>query len=359
VADTKFGWLISAAGITGTFAALGYVVRAAQEDLLGVSTYDPNRAGYFLAAGDFIRQTVFLLLNWPTLVAVCLTSLIISVLEIGRRRTRFVQERQSLLAIALVIACSAHLAVFVLPTGPINNVLFSSVCLKDRIFEIPSLMAGRTQTVWTNVVCSRTVKEIVPGCGGRAPEEYTSDLRDTYVWAVLSALLLWMTGWRILGLSKPGAAVPLKWWSIIPSDWSRALLIVSLITISFGISYLYGKTIRSTEFPVVAVDFAKDSVVAGRNGVGAPMAKRNSSSQQLTEESATEAMSTKTGEAPRKFYMLSDNGQTTVLYEPKNDVTWFVRNSAITAERMSSTYDLVRERISFAADKCSQKEPVQ
>ena len=150
--NDRLGWLVGAAGLTGSLIALGYVVRIAQADLLGVSTYDPERAGYLLAAGDLIIHGIISLLDWPALVALIVGILLVLALEFGRRRSPRFYAARSFLSLAVVLFCAGHLLFFVLPTFPIRNLLFQSVCL-DRQFEVSPVVHWRTEAVWKQVIC--------------------------------------------------------------------------------------------------------------------------------------------------------------------------------------------------------------
>jgi hypothetical protein len=304
------GLLLSAAGLTGGLVGLGYTVRFAQGDLLGVSTYDPERAGYLLAAGDLIVHTFFLMLNWPTLVALLVGSVLVAALAFIKQSWTAAGSRRDYLALVLVALCATHLTFFVLPVVQINNLLFDKVCT-DRYAAVSRLIKWRTEGVWKNIVCSATNQYVVPSCGKQAPAAYREALDYSYTAAVLIGGILCAVGWGVFSWDLPeqGTTETLALW-----EWSRFLLALSLLLVVVGCAYLYGKTVQSTHFPRAKIIFAKD-VLVGKQA----------------EESS--------------FFVIGETDQKTTLFDPDADVLWFARNSAVDIEKPNELPDLLGARV--------------
>ncbi|HLM82219.1 MAG TPA: hypothetical protein VK302_16570 [Terriglobales bacterium] len=333
----RFGWLLGAAGLTGVLIALGYVVRAAQSDLLGVSTYDPERAGYLLAAGDLILNTLLSLLDWPALVALIVGVVLVGAIELGRSRSPRFRAARSLLGLGVGSLCAVHLLFFTLPTAPISDLLIpsESVCL-GRQFDVSRVYRWRTDEVWKQVLCSKVSDATLPECSNRAPQEYRRDLELTFTTAVLAASLLWVAGWRILYFEPPQSEIGPKWWGVIPWEWSRTLLMIGLLLVLFGLAYQYGKTVKSTIALVAEVDFEEGA--ASKTSGASP------------EEQQT-----------RSFLVVADSGTSTILYDVDihKERVWIVRDTAIRIERVSSLEDVLKRRIGIHRSSCTQEVPVQ
>jgi len=327
----RIGLLLGAAGLTGVLVALGYIVRVAQGDLLGVSTYDPDRAGYFLAAGDLIIHTLLSLLDWPALIALIVGLALICAIELTRVWRPQFQDARSLIALGVGSLCAAHLFFFALPTIPINNLLFQSIC-PDRHFEVSKAYELRTEEVWKQVLCSRVSSATLPECGTRSPQKYRRDLELTFTIAVLTAGLLWVVGWRIFCFKPIRSETRLTWWSIVPWDWSRTVLATLLFLMLFGLAYQYGKTAKSTLFPVAQVEF-----------------------EQITNPSLSEPSPVR--QQPSDFLLVSDNGTNSILYniDPTNERVWVVRDTAIKLERISSLEDILKRRIGLNRNSCANE----
>jgi len=320
----RFGWLLAATGLTGTLIALGYVVRVAQADLLGVSTYDPERGGYLLAAGDLITHSVLLLLNWQTMVALLTAVAVVVGIQQCMRKPRF-RDMRSFLALGVGILCALHLLFFALPTTPIKNVLFTSVCL-NRSFDVSGVFRWRTEEVWKQVLCSRVSKYNLASCGNPSPQIYRHELDNTFTIAVLTAILLWVAGWHILRFVENASIER----SLILWEFSRTVLITLLLALLFGLAYQYGKVVRPTEFPSAEVNFADDAALK-------------------PSESCDD-------EPLNSFILVSDNGTDTILYRRNKcqERVWIVRNTDITIHKISALDDPLTVRIGFHQNTCNQ-----
>jgi hypothetical protein len=328
--DNRFGWLLGAAGITGVLIALGYIVREAQGDLLGVSTYDPERAGYFLAAADLITHTILSLLDWPALVALVVGIALVAAVELGRSRSPRFQAARSWLALGVTCLCALHVLFFALPITPISNLLFLDVSL-DRQFDASRIYEWRTEEVWKQVICSGVSQSALKDCGNRAPQDFRRDLEFAFSAAVAIAGLLWTLAWRILCFDPPLTEDAPKWRSIMPWEWSRTLLITLLCLTLFGLAYQYGKTAKSRNFPDAEVDFEDATAPKPSPPFAAP-------------EGSTPP--TSAGQAPT-FLIVADNGTSTILYntDPHHERVWVVRDTDIRSERISSLKDILRIHI--------------
>jgi hypothetical protein len=312
---------------------LGYVVREAQGDLLGVSTYDPERAGYFLAAADLITHTILSLLDWPALVALLAGIVVVTAIELGRSRSSYFRAVRSWLALGVAGLSGVHILFFALPVIPVSNLLFLNVNL-NRQFDVSRIYEWRTEEVWKQVICSSVSNATLSDCGGRAPQEYRHDLELAFGTSVAIVGLLWTAGWRILCLDSPPIAAGPKWCSVMPWEWSRTLLITLLCLTLFGLAYQYGKTAKSTTFPDAEVDF---------------------------EDAAPTAPSTPAGveERSRSFLIVADNGTITILYDtnPQRERIWFVRDATIKSIRISSLDDILKRHVEIQAGLHSPEVP--
>ena len=336
--EETLGWIVSAFGITGIVVALGYTVRVAQSDLLGVSTYDSERAGYMLAAGDFIVRSCLLLLDWPTLVTLVVGLLIVMGLEAANRRSISFWQVRSILAIGVVLLCAAQLTFFVLPVTPINNTLFDSIC-PGRTFDVSALISWRTDEIWKYTLCSRVSKETLPECGTTAPGGYRRKLNTNYMAAILLSALVWMIGWRVLTLGPAQSSDSSRGPEPIPWVLARILLAISLLLIVVGDAYLYGKTVQSTAFPLAQIGLIKGVEVAA-------------ATDQDADGKSNAAVKPDASRSKPELYVIASKTDNTIFYDLDNDKVLFIRNSAVNFEKTSSVSDVLLDRIARQKSSC-------
>jgi hypothetical protein len=205
----------------------------------------------------------------------------------------------------------------------------------DREFDVSSTYQWRTEQVWGQVLCSKVSSATLPGCGLPSPQKYQRDLQLTFAAAVLTAGLLWVAGWRILYLDPAQPGITPTWWSAVPWAPARALMITLLLLTLFGLTYQYGKTVKSTIVPAAELKFEEDA----SNPSGASPANPQSSS----------------------FLVVADDGTSTILYniDPTKERVWVVRDTAIKSERISSLEDVLKRRIEIHGPQCAKEVPVQ
>jgi len=324
-------WLIGAAGLTGVLVAIGYTVRFAQGDLLGVSTYDAERAGYLLAAGDFVMHTLLLLANTPlTLLTLAVGLLLILGLPSLMRHFPRLFRDPSILATGLVLLCACHIVFFVLPAEPIKNTLRESVDW-NYVFR-PSLVHGRTEKIWHAMVCYRlSGQNPGSGCSDTTTDESLAVLDRNYTLAVLFVFLVGAAGWHLLRFSaseSKGVTAPLdrNLWV-----WPQRIFLTFLLLTVAAQAYLYGKTIESTEFPFGPVEFAKGTDLATAS-TDRPGPCQTSSNEQPNP--------TEVG-----YFVISSAGDQTVMYAPATGTVLLVRNSVIDCQNTVALKDILEERM--------------
>jgi hypothetical protein len=336
----QLSWLLGAAGVTGALVALGYTVRVAQGDLLGVSMVDTDQASYLLTAGGFVSHTLLLLLNWRTGLALVLGTLLVTKFDSVRRHLPSFLVRRSHLAIVWIFLCALHFLWFIRPLIPINRTLTGGI-FYERNFALSKFTEWRTEQTWHEMVCSRVSKDLEPNCGSSSGQ---NALNKRYVWAVLIAGWLWMLGWRVLSFDLPAPSKSSKASDIIPVKLSQALLIASLVVTVLGIACLYGKTmVQSTTFPAGEIGFgagtnltfAKDST-SGTVPENSRALKPNKSQPAKPQENKAGNTATQRLKEPEPSlpslgygYVLAGNSVNVALYAPEYDVVLDVRTSAI------------------------------
>lgn len=261
------------------------------------------------------------MLNWTTLVVLLVGLLIVIALETAKRRTSFWHVR-SILAIGIALLCAAHLVFFVLPVGPIGDILVGNIC-PTRRFDVSALTSWRTNRIWNDTLCSRVSGAVLPECGNTAPSRYENDLNNNFTAAILLSALLWMVGWRVLTLEPAESPDSPAWPEPIPWPLARTLLAISLLLVVVGDAYLYGKTVQSTVFPLTQVDLTAG---AAQDDDG----------------------------RSNRLYLIVTKADSTIFYDPLKDRVLFIRNSAVNSERTRSLTDVLSERISRRRDSCGE-----
>jgi hypothetical protein len=296
-------WLVTSAGLAGIFTVLGFLVDAANQDLLGYRIPGAGSiARYPLLAGQFMVDSLTFFFSWigshlPIATAVLLTILgvkyfftkldltkkrTISIRALARMMPSSLQERLDVAFELKQVLPHPKTRSFLVGTGLLAVLVmldFPTLAVKDMLVTTVDAGANiRTSTfvgnssydLWRDHVCSRirgrTQSAVLAerGVQCRSPAAHTLHLRGFYL---LNFFLTVVGLTTLLGLVRKQLAykeIGLPANRVIEYVWpllAPLIMVVAVLDVA-GLPYAYAKTVRSTVVNTAVVDLSIQEVGA-------------------------------------------------------------------------------------------------
>jgi hypothetical protein len=247
--------ILSSAGIIGVLVAVGYLVEAARESLLGITLPAAHSTSeYASTGGEFFVAVLGLMWREVAVTLVCFAVIVAVALAASRARSKIPPGRKSWLA-----ACAAVVLLFSLKALWLDRpyVSMSDLLTQPPLCDTAKLTEDeqRQHAAWERFMCSKNDASLqnrirctaprwlrfVPGSAktkhGRLSieQEFTINLFATGLLAYFAIALYASPGAQS---QSPVVAVLLR----------LLLLLITVINI-LALPFIYGKVIRSTRFP--------------------------------------------------------------------------------------------------------------
>lgn len=307
---TALRWLGGAATVGSLLGGVGWYIEISQNELLGIRTQLSSDfvTTYLILFAQFVIDCIRVVLSWHprTLVATCVLVAVVVLVQ-----TRWRNKAESWIASHTIISAGTVLVMavawtsyFCIPTFLFSNLLFESAG-KGRVFDVGWVARAAAEQTWDEVVCSR----VSAGCESDRLTDYRARLESRFAIAIMTLAFLWwaaaIVAWnrRIDNTVLPGL---------------RVCVLASLVGATVLIPYIYGKLILPTSFPTATVDFVPGSAEAAT--VGGNIGGAN-------------------------FFILREYSDKYILYRAKSKDIWPTPKSHISAIRVGSMDDLLKERI--------------
>jgi hypothetical protein len=253
-ASSPLHWIVASLGLSGLFAASGYIVRFSEENLLGVTlTTDSLATSNALEGARFLVDICIFIIQHPWYVAGSVAAVAAAA---GLRRLAFVAPRhprvRSFVAtVLLLVAATANLSLMIVPALDPKNLLFDRTPLqaKDTTIQLPSALQDRANAFRKAIVCSRVE------CDALTPSEgvYRSQLDSWFGIYVFVTLALLVIGASLLSTWRFPSGQP---WYL---DAGKGLLALALVLNVLAVPVLYGRTLLKPELKELHVVFDQES----------------------------------------------------------------------------------------------------
>jgi len=262
-----FQWIVHSIGVVGVFYGLGFIIENAYQDLLGV-TLENSPSVYLISAGNFFFDLVIFCLDALEAVFGSPGLAVVGVLALGALTITgpmlvnaiacVLQSRFRSVTVAVVaILAVSKIAFFDAPVIPLKNLLISELTF-DHPFYLAGFPERRTTQVWHDVFCSRANDSPANSqrCDPNATnEDYGRKLRRRFLTDVLVTSVLAGAASLVLrtrGSGKDGGRTP-------GFDPTVAFIGVPVTVGLLLLPYLYGKTLRPTDFKYASLQVTAPS----------------------------------------------------------------------------------------------------
>jgi hypothetical protein len=266
-------WVVTSAGLTGLLLGVGYVVRAAHGELLGIELEAAGVSDYLQTAGSFALGVALLYLRlaadvWSNVAGHPLGWLG-SALAVGGAilllRLRGRRLRRPGPPIPFALATTAALVVvgayWDVPVLQVKGVLLAHVeC--NRTWNLPDGLEHRTSQLWRNMICSRiggprgqagATSGVFASCTCAAAATHDAALRAYFLGGASWTIVL------VLVAASAARSVERRTNGSLRRDATLGLLLVTCATSVTMLPYVYGKIVQSTTVPVGSVTLEGES----------------------------------------------------------------------------------------------------
>jgi hypothetical protein len=255
-------WILTSAGASAALVAVGYLVEAARDRLLGVELhYNVAVADYGLVGARFFVDLITLLLRTiglhPVITGIVLIATTIAALALLRFRSHEITLRGLIVrSLVIILLLGMKAVAFDIPTALIENVLVERADA-SRSFDASPLLDWRTRALWRSILCAHAggAANVKAVCQGQesAPHHLES------IFLINVALTLVLLIWAVTLLNDSSRIRGETRFATLAFLTARTVVALALAIVLLALPYQYGKLVASTSFNEVVLHFADES----------------------------------------------------------------------------------------------------
>ncbi|HEV7919717.1 MAG TPA: hypothetical protein VGR02_02885 [Thermoanaerobaculia bacterium] len=336
-------WILTSAGASAALVAIGYLVEAARDRLLGVELhYNVAMADYGLVGARFFVDLITLLFRTvglhPVITGIVLVAATLTALAALRFRDRTLTLRGVMVRFLIILLLLGVKAIaFDIPTALIENVLVERADLSHS-FDASPLLDWRTRSMWQSIICAHAGPEarLTDLCKGQPTARHHLESLFLVNVAITLGLLVWAAtllqdSSNIRGLTRFATLAFLT---------ARTIVVVALAIVLLALPYQYGKLVVSTSFNEVVIHFTDDETKQSSAPAAAPAG--TAGEQPPVPESPLLA---ERRQLESRALLLAGTTELLTLYYPEEDIVREVSRHDIESIKVFPPHDVLSEHI--------------